>query len=109
MSDAEEQLARVKHLYPQAEKLMDGAKPVVLIPEAVFPVNDNDEVMDLLLYPYSDRGYPTRLFYRRQLPKGQNWTQHVICQESWWAPSYNDVRADLPWDTILARHLRAVA
>lgn len=109
MIDIDEQLERVRRVYPQAERLTDGNKPVILIPEAVFPVNGADETMDLLLYPYSDRSYPTRLFYQRQLPKGQNWTQHVICQESWWAPSLDQIKPDQPWDKILARHLRAVA
>jgi hypothetical protein len=106
--DEDVEVERVRALFPQAEKLTHGGKTVVLIPKAKFPGGGSEQEMDLLLYPHSGLGYPTRLFYEQQLNVGQNWTQHTICQETWWAPSFDGVRPDLHWDQILTRLLRAV-
>jgi hypothetical protein len=53
--------------------------------------------------------YRTRLFVDRQIaaPNAKNWTPHSLCGRSWWACSWQDVGADLPWINMLANHLRA--
>lgn len=106
MMDEDEEFARVQRLFPQAQKLVHGGKTVVLIQGAVVQAAGVDRKIDLLLYPHSDLGYPTRLFYAEQLSFGQNWSAHTLCQRQWWSPSRDGVQPTHHWDAILAMHLR---
>ncbi len=106
MINEDEEFARVQRLFPQAERLTHGGKAVILIEGAEFPAVGTDRKVDLLLYPHADLGYPTRLFYGEQLPFGQNWTAHTLCQRQWWSPSRDGIQATNHWDQILAMHLR---
>lgn len=104
--DEDAEFARVQLLFPRAERLTHGGKTVVLVSDAEVRGGGVDEKLDLLLYPHPDLGYPTRLFYERELPFGQNWSPHTLCQRNWWSPSRDGVQATNHWDQILAMHLR---
>lgn len=110
MSDPEAQLAQIQRLHGGALLLREGGKPVVLLPKLAFRVANRIETMDLLLVPWNHSGYVTRLFFERALPdRAQNWTTHRVVERAWWAPSYNNVPAELPWREMLCAHLRSVA
>lgn len=65
--------------------------------------------MQALMCPAARDGYATRLFLEDQISnRGQNWKTHTIRGRSWWAFSWNDVPANLPWLEIFANHLRAL-
>jgi hypothetical protein len=102
-------MMELRKLYPETMELKDGGKTIPLLPNVLFHGDGQDQRMDLLLYPYEHSGYTTRLFFKKPLACGSNWAQHMVCEEPWWAPSFQGVQADQPWYRILARHLRAVA
>ena len=39
--------------------------------------------------------------------KKLTWQAHTLCGETWWACSWQGVKASLPWVQILANHLLA--
>ena len=103
-------LAGLRLLSPDCHLLHEGGNPVVLLPGFPFRAGDRDMKMDLLLHPSAHSGYVTRLFFAEQVQgKGANWNRHRVVDREWWAPSWKDVPPTLPWTSMLAEHLRAVA
>ena len=110
MSDATENFARLKAMHDAAVLLKEGGNPLALLPAFTFAVAGRSETMDLLLVPFQHSGYVTRLFFERKvLGRGSNWTSHRVLDSDWWAPSWNNVPATMPWPAMLCAHLRAVA
>jgi hypothetical protein len=110
MSDPASKFAAIKAMHEGALSLTEGGRIVALLPSFTFQAAGNAETMDVLLVPFEHSGYATRLFFERQIPnRGQNWTQHRIVERNWWAPSFRDVAASLPWTAMLCAHLREVA
>lgn len=108
MSHAEE-FENITKYWPSAQLRSEGGNPVVYLPGFHFESGGASVTMDLLLYPHSHGGYVTRLFFRKSLTQGPNWGTHVVCGETWWAPSWKDVHANQSWTSMLANHLKAVA
>jgi hypothetical protein len=104
-----EEFEKIRQTWPDAKLRTEGGNSAVYLPGFQFESGGVSVTMDLLLYPYPHGSYVTRLFFRKQLTKGPNWGAHFVCGESWWAPSWKDVRADQPWISMLANHLKAVA
>jgi hypothetical protein len=111
VSDDAEQFGDVQLLYARAVLLTEGGKPVILLPAFRFTdAGDQPQQMDLLLVPFAHSGYVTRLFFESQIAgRGSNWKQHRVVERNWWAPSWNQVPATMPWRQMLLAHLRAVA
>lgn len=110
MTNVEFQLASLKQICLSAKLLTEGGKPVVLLPELQFQAAGRAQRMTLLLVPFEHANYQTRLFFERQIEgRGQNWKQHRVVDQQWWAPSWQGVPATLPWTEILLAHLRCVA
>lgn len=110
MSDPAESFTRVKAMHEPAVLLHEGGKPVVLLPAFSFVAAGRTETMDLLLVPFKHSGYITRLFFERKVEgSGNNWSAHRVVDRNWWAPSWNNVPASIPWPSMLCAHLRAVA
>lgn len=110
MTDATREFEKLKAMHTAAVLLREGGVPVALLPAFAFRAAGRDESMDLLLYPALHGSYATRLFFERQIAgRGANWGQHRLVERNWWAPSWKDVEARLPWTAMLCAHLRAVA
>jgi hypothetical protein len=92
--------------------LKEAGVPVVLLRGFAFRAGGHAVCMDLLLHPAQHSGYATRLFFESSLEgKGMsaNWNRHRVVDREWWAPSWKDVPATLPWPAMVCAHLRAVA
>lgn len=110
MTDAAAEFQKVKGLHPDAVLLTEGGNPVVFLPKFSFRAAAANVVMDLLLVPFFHTGYATRVFFERQIAeRGANWRNYRVTDREWWAPSFNNVPASLPWTAILCAHLRDLA
>ena len=110
MNDQDKELARLKAMHETAVLMKESGKPVALLPAFTFTTAGRVETMDLLLVPFKHSGYDTRLFFEHMINgRGNNWTHHRVVDRNWWAPSWNNVPAILPWPAMLCDHLRAVA
>ena len=110
MISVDDEFKKIKRLYEAAKLVREGGNPVVLLPQVTFQSAGREIRMDLLLYPAAHGGYPTRLFFERQIEgRGNNWTEHCVVGKSWWACSWGGVEANMSWPSILYAHLRAVA
>lgn len=109
MTDDPPGFAALQALHEACRLLREGGNPVVLLPGFAFKAAGAEQHMDLLLHPSAHSGYATRLFFERAITgRGSNWTQHRVTDRSWWAPSWKDVPATMPWLNMLSAHLRAV-
>jgi hypothetical protein len=109
VSEPAKQFAGLKAMHDGAALLSEGGQPVVLLPGFAFTTGVQAQVMDLLLVPFAHSGYVTRLFFARQIAgRGANWKEHRVVERNWWAPSWNNVPATMPWTKMLLAHLRAV-
>ncbi|MGO9601988.1 MAG: hypothetical protein ACLQAT_01045 [Candidatus Binataceae bacterium] len=106
--DAAKEFDSIRQAWPEAQFRADGSKPAVFLPNFCFESAGTTVTMDLLLYPQQHGGYVTRLFFRKQLSRGPNWTAHFVCGETWWTPSWNNVHPEQPWTSMLANLLKAV-
>ncbi|MBN9248192.1 MAG: hypothetical protein J0I81_12250 [Hyphomicrobium sp.] len=110
MSAPPDGYAALQKLHPACVLLKEGGVPAVLLQKFSFRAANIDVTMDLLLYPSAHSGYTTRLFFERQIAgTASNWNQHRVAEREWWAPSWQNVQASLPWPAMLCAHLRAVA
>lgn len=101
------QFADVKGAYPDVEFWEENGLPYVFFPELRFMSGGKQRKMRALLCPAGRDGYATRLFLEEQIPnRVQNWNPFTILNRSWWACSWANVPASLPWLQILANHLR---
>ena len=103
------QFNALKAIYPSAECWSEGGHELAYIPDVKVQVAGGAVQVNLLLHPQYKDGYDTRLFVDRKIAesKGLNWNAHTICGETWWAISWQGVKAHLPWVQILANHVRA--
>ncbi len=109
MTEAAVEFEKIKAIHPPAQLHKEGGSPVVLLPALPFKAAGRPVTMDALLHPSSHSGYATRLFFERRIEgRGGNWTEHRVLERQWWALSWKDVEASLPWPAILFAHLRAV-
>jgi hypothetical protein len=110
MSARHDGFAALQALHGDCVLLKEGGNPAVLLRKFSFRAADSDFEMDLLLHPGPHSGYTTRLFFERQIAgRGTNWNRHRVVERDWWAPSWQNVQATLPWPAMLCAHLRAVA
>lgn len=102
------QFAAFKATHADAEYVEESGIPFVLIPKLTFHSKGVKKVMRALLCPAQHTGYTTRLFLEEQVPtaEAQNWNPFTIRNQTWWACSWQNVPASLPWLEILANHLR---
>jgi hypothetical protein len=107
--NAAEEFENIRQCWLNAKLLSEGGNLVVYLPDFQFKSGGVSVTMDLLLHPHTHGGYVTRLFFRKSLTQGPNWSTHVVCGETWWAPSWKDVHANQSWTSMLANHLKAVA
>ena len=109
MTDKDEEFKQIKILHKSAKLVYEGGNPVVLLPQFTFQSTGRSIRMDLLLYPITHSGYPTRLFFEREVEgRGANWKPHHVIGRQWWACSWRDVEANMGWTSMLCAHLRAV-
>ncbi len=110
MSSEASRLEALKRLHSDCLLLKEGGVGLALLRNFGFRAGDAEQRMDLLLHPAPHSGYTSRLFFERPVSnRGSNWSQHRVADRSWWAPSWQHVSATLPWPSLLAAHLRAVA
>lgn len=110
MTDAAKEFAGMAAMHLDATLLREGGQAVVLLPKFRFVAGSISHEMDLLLVPFSHSGYVTRLFFEKKIDnRAANWNQHRVVERNWWAPSWNNVPASMPWTKMLSAHLRAVA
>jgi hypothetical protein len=107
----EDRLVSLRSIYPGATLVVDGGREYILLPDLKITTDGKVVVMDALLRPGEQSGYPTRLFLAQALPtkgRGGGWSAHVICARTWHTWSWRDVPADLPVLQILLGHLWAL-
>lgn len=115
VSCAEEALASIRKFSPEASVVVDGGVRAVYLPAFRFRFGEQTRSSDLLLYPGSHNGYPSRLFFRERIEctrgdgSAPNWQDAVIAGSKWWSPSWTGVSADLPLPAMLTAHLRALS
>lgn len=107
--DEAAEFEKLRQLHPTARRISEGGLTAVLLPAFKFQGDGREQQMDLLLFPHNHSGYATRVFFGKRLTTGNNWGPHRVCNQDWFAPSRQGVRADQPWIAILNAHLRAVA
>ncbi len=108
--DSAAEFETMRKNWPDATLRSEGGSAAVYLPNFIFETGGKSVTMDLLLYPHSHGGsYATRLFFRERLERGPNWNPHVVCGETWYAPSWKDVHPNQSWTSMLANHLTAVA
>lgn len=109
-TDIDTQLQKIQTIHPDAARLSEGGIPIVFLPNFTFQAKEGIMAMDLLLYPSSHSGYPTRLFFEQRLQGKEacRWSEHYVAGRNWWAHSWDGVAASLPWLKILFAHLEAV-
>lgn len=109
MINTDDEFKKIKRLHEAAKLGQEGGNPVVLLPQFLFWSAGQEVRMDLLLCPVAHSGYPTRLFFERQVKgRGNNWKQYCVFGRQWWACSWNGIEADMNWQSMLCAHLRAV-
>ena len=109
MTNSDDEYKKIKSLHELAKLVLEGGNPVVLLPQFKFWAAGQEVRMDLLLYPAAHSGYPSRLFFERQVEgRGNNWRQHYVVGGNWWACSWGGIEADMSWTGMLCAHLRAV-
>ena len=100
-------LRALRRICPRAELWDESGQPLIYLPGLKVHHAGAVAAVDALLVPRLHSGYLTRLFLSRAFPtRGQNWTSHHLLGGTWHAMSWNGVPANLPWDAILANHLR---
>lgn len=109
MIDPAAELENLRRLSPDAKMSWEGDNPVILLPQFPFLSGTRKMRMDLLLCPAGHEGYTSRLFFERQLDRGNNWKQYGVAGRQWWACSWNGVPEEMNWPGMLCAHLRAVA
>jgi hypothetical protein len=109
MTDAASEFEKLKAVHGDIVHLKEGGVSLALLRQFNFRASGKSQMMDLLLYPGQHGGYVTRLFFEREIPgAGKNWQRYRVADGDWWAPSFNNVPASLPWIALLCAHLRAV-
>jgi hypothetical protein len=97
----------VKAAWPDAEYWEESGLPYAYIPSMSFSSGGNSLTMKVLICPAQRDGYASRLFFEKQVPgRGANWKVFQIRGQQWWACSWGNVAASMPWLVILANHLR---
>ncbi len=112
MSSEFDKLEGLKRLYPAVELWAEGGRPFVFFPELTVDTAGKKTVMKALLQPHaSSDNYPTRLFLERQIetpPPARNWQARMACGVSWMTWSWTGIPETLPWEEILANHLKGL-
>ena len=108
---AEDRLAGLRLICPQAEVITDAGKDYIYLPDLRVTTDNRVVVMDALLRAGEHSGYPTRLFLAQALPgkgRGGGWSVHTICGRTWHTWSWRGVPETLPLLQILLGHLWAI-
>lgn len=104
----EEEVARIRAIYPDARALAQGTQTFVHLPAITIVTSAGAVEREALLCPSGHSGYTTRLFLDRKIETGlANWTEHNLFTRKWVTWSWNNILADQPWGSILANHLAA--
>lgn len=106
--NADEQVERIRAIYPDASALVEGGLTYVHLPAITIATRGGAIERAALLCPHAHGGYMTRLFLNAKVPGNlANWTEHMLFTRKWHSWSWNYVIADQPWTAILANHLAA--
>jgi len=106
--NAEEEIERIRGIYPDAVALLEGGQAFVHLPKIVIATAGGSVEREALLCPHAHSGYQTRLFLDSQVPGSlANWTGHTLFTRKWFTWSWNYITANQPWTAILANHLAA--
>lgn len=104
----DEEVDRIRAIYPDAVPLGEGGITLVHLPGLVIATRDGPVTRDALLCPYEHSGYKTRLFLDAIVPGPlANWTEHTLITRKWFTWSWNNIMPDQAWTSILANHLAA--
>ena len=90
MTLPQDQLDRIKSVWPDVQITEDGGKPYVLLPSVRLPDGCTPAVTACLICPYERDGYPCRLFLADRVngPKQPNWTNpSYLAGRTWQAYS----------------------
>lgn len=101
----------LKQYYPAAQAVHEGGVLCAFLPALRIDTPVGAVRLDALLYPAQHAGYESRLFLERQISavNAKNWNSYQLIGRNWQACSWQGVSAALPWDQMLANHLRAFA
>jgi hypothetical protein len=106
MRNPEAELKALSSYWADAELVGEGERRFALLPNFKVVADGKTKVVSALLQPWPN-GYTTRLYFsERFTTKGANWDVYNILGRSWYACSWNNVPADLPWVEIIACHLQ---
>lgn len=109
MMDVTKNYEALRNLYPEAQILEQGGQKVAFIPNLSLVRSGQLLQLEALLWPHARDGYDSRLFLGQKVPgKAKNWKAFNIFGKSWWACSWQGVKASLPWPEMLSNHLRAL-
>lgn len=111
MTAADDKLAGLRVICPEAAWRSEAGKDYVYLPGLKVSTDGRVIEMDALLRPGEHSGYASRLFLVEALPakgRGGAWTAHAICGRTWHTWSWNNVPATLPLAQMLLEHLWAL-
>jgi hypothetical protein len=108
-----DQVVELKRVYPDVSGQDEGGQTLILIPNLKLPEGCTPEVTDVLLFPVSRDGYPSRLYLSEKIAhngEGQNWhppTGAIIGNRQWWAVSWNTHQPRQRLLGMVTAHLQA--
>lgn len=90
-----DQLEELRRYYPDLAEATEAGIPYVLIRRAPMPPECAPAVMDVLLCPYEQSGYPTRLYFESRVEcalnpgRNLNWSGTVrVLERNWMVLSW---------------------
>lgn len=111
MNLADDRLADLREICPQARAETEAGKDYIFLPGLRIESDGKVIVMDALLRPGEHSGYRTRLFLAQPLPgkgRGGGWSVHTILGRTWHSWSWQGIPETLPFPQMLLEHLWAL-
>ena len=114
MNLADDRLASLRDISPQASLKTEGGNEYVYLPKLKFQVGAVNKELDALLCLTAEGAYLTRLFLAEPLPErptvhGAGWATRTILGRTWHTWSWKDVPATPSLIQALLDHVRALA
>jgi len=110
MPFSDDEVAELKHFFPDVQGAKEGGITYLLLQNAKLPQGCQPGSMDLLLCPNERDGYPSRLYFAQKLqqPASLNWNGNCrVLERNWCAFSWK-VEPGLRLAQMIQAHLRAL-